>query len=60
MGGCSREAVSKALQSMRDLGWVETGRRSIAVLDIAALRQRAREPPDLAAAIESAPWPKWC
>lgn len=39
--GCSREAVSKALQAMRGLGWIETQRRSITALDIEALRRRA-------------------
>lgn len=39
--GSSREAVSKALREFRDRGWVETGRRSIKVLDVDALRQRA-------------------
>jgi CRP/FNR family transcriptional regulator, cyclic AMP receptor protein len=39
--GSSREAVSKALREFRDRGWIETGRRSIKVLDVAALRARA-------------------
>jgi CRP/FNR family transcriptional regulator, cyclic AMP receptor protein len=39
--GCSREAVSKALQAMRGLGWIETQRRSITALDLEALRRRA-------------------
>jgi CRP/FNR family cyclic AMP-dependent transcriptional regulator len=39
--GASREAVSKALQVLRTLGCVETGRRRIVVLDEAALRRRA-------------------
>ena len=39
--GASREAVSKALQLLRSLGIVETGRRRITVLDIDALRRRA-------------------
>jgi CRP-like cAMP-binding protein len=37
----SREAVSKALRSLRACGWVETHRRSITVLDSAALGRRA-------------------
>jgi CRP/FNR family transcriptional regulator, cyclic AMP receptor protein len=37
----SREAVSKALRSLRACGWVETHRRSITVLDRAALARRA-------------------
>lgn len=39
--GSSREAVSKALREFRDRGWVTTGRRSIVVLDVDALRSRA-------------------
>lgn len=39
--GASREAVSKALREFRDRGWVSTGRRSITVLDVEALRTRA-------------------
>ncbi len=39
--GSSREAVSKALREFRDRGWIETGRRSIKVLDVQALRGRA-------------------
>jgi CRP-like cAMP-binding protein len=38
--GASREAVSKALQVLRSLRIVETGRRHITVLDIDALRRR--------------------
>jgi CRP/FNR family cyclic AMP-dependent transcriptional regulator len=41
--GCSREAVSKALHSMRELGWLETQRRCITVHDRAALQRRSRE-----------------
>ena len=41
--GCSREAVSKALQGMRALGWLETARREIIVLDRDALCARAGE-----------------
>jgi CRP-like cAMP-binding protein len=37
----SREAVSKALRSLRACGWVETHRRGITVLDQAALARRA-------------------
>ena len=40
--GASREAVSKALQLLRSLQIVETGRRHVTVLDLAALRQRAQ------------------
>lgn len=39
--GSSREAVSKALREFRDRGWIETGRRSIKVLDVHALRTRS-------------------
>lgn len=39
--GSSREAVSKALREFRDRGWIETGRRSITVLNIDALRSRS-------------------
>jgi CRP/FNR family transcriptional regulator, cyclic AMP receptor protein len=39
--GSSREAVSKALREFRDRGWISTGRRSIVVLDLEALRGRA-------------------
>jgi CRP-like cAMP-binding protein len=37
----SREAVVKALHWLRGRGWIETGRRSVRVLDISALRSRA-------------------
>jgi CRP/FNR family transcriptional regulator, cyclic AMP receptor protein len=39
--GSSREAVSKALRWMRALGWVETRRKAIVVLDLDSLRRRA-------------------
>ena len=39
--GLSREAVVKALQSMRALGWIRTNPRSISVLDEGAVRSRA-------------------
>ncbi len=42
--GSSREAVSKALSAMRQLGWIETGRRKIIVRDIEALRHRTNLP----------------
>ena len=38
---CSRDSVVKALQSMRDLGWIETGRKRITVHDLAAVRRTA-------------------
>jgi CRP-like cAMP-binding protein len=40
--GSSIEAVVKALGTMRRLGWVQTGRRSITVHDLGALRTAAR------------------
>ncbi len=39
--GSSREAVSKALRSLRARGYIETARRGITVLDIDALQRRA-------------------
>ena len=39
--GSSREAVSKALSSLRSLGCIETKRRGITILDIGRLRKRA-------------------
>ena len=39
--GSSREAVIKALRSLRDLGFITTGRRSVTVLDLPGLRRRA-------------------
>jgi CRP/FNR family transcriptional regulator, cyclic AMP receptor protein len=39
--GATRETVSRALRLMRQLGWVSTDRRTITVLDPAALRERA-------------------
>jgi CRP/FNR family cyclic AMP-dependent transcriptional regulator len=38
--GSSLEATARALRQMRDLRWVSTGRRSITVCDLDALRQR--------------------
>jgi CRP-like cAMP-binding protein len=38
--GCSRDSVVKALQAMRGLGWIETGRRRITVLELDELRRR--------------------
>ena len=40
--GASREAVSKALRSLRSRGWIETGRRTVIVHDLAALRRRGQ------------------
>jgi CRP/FNR family transcriptional regulator, cyclic AMP receptor protein len=39
--GSSREAVIKALRSLRELGWIATRRRGITILDLEALRRRA-------------------
>jgi CRP/FNR family transcriptional regulator, cyclic AMP receptor protein len=39
--GCSRDSVVKALQAMRSLGWIETGRRRITVRELEELRRRA-------------------
>ncbi len=39
--GSSLESVGRALQTMRSLGWIETGRRVVRVLDAAALRNAA-------------------
>jgi CRP-like cAMP-binding protein len=38
--GASRPAVARALQAMRRLGWVSTGRRVIVLHDLDALRER--------------------
>jgi CRP-like cAMP-binding protein len=38
--GASRAGFSKALQSLRDLGWVELARGRLLVRDLAALRAR--------------------
>ncbi|MER6575432.1 Crp/Fnr family transcriptional regulator [Nonomuraea sp. NPDC001023] len=40
--GSSREAVSKALRSLRDRGLIETGRRRVVIHDVEGLRKRAR------------------
>jgi len=39
--GCSRAALGDALRSLRTAGWLRTGRNSMVVLDIEALRARA-------------------
>jgi CRP/FNR family cyclic AMP-dependent transcriptional regulator len=41
--GSSREAVSKALQTLRANGWIRTSRRSVVVCDLPALRERAHD-----------------
>lgn len=40
--GASREAVSRALRSLRSRGWIDTGRRSVTIHNLDALRHRAR------------------
>ncbi len=40
--GASRASVMKALQTLRDLGWIETSRRRLVIRDAGALRGRAR------------------
>jgi CRP-like cAMP-binding protein len=37
----SRAGVAKALQTMRELGWISTHRRSITLRDLDALRERS-------------------
>lgn len=39
--GSSREAVSKALGTLRGLGWIETHRRGITIVNLRGLRGRA-------------------
>jgi CRP/FNR family cyclic AMP-dependent transcriptional regulator len=39
--GVSRDGVVRALRELRELGWVETGRRRVVVVNLGALRQRA-------------------
>jgi CRP/FNR family transcriptional regulator, cyclic AMP receptor protein len=39
--GCSRDAITKALHTMRELGWLETRRRSFLVTNPEALKKRA-------------------
>lgn len=39
--GASRKAVTNALSALRERGWIETGRKSIVVRDVEALRRRA-------------------
>lgn len=40
--GASREGVSKALQTLRKRGWIETHRKHVTVLDLEALARRGR------------------
>ena len=39
--GSSREAVIRALRTLRELGWIETRRRGITLLEVEMLRRRA-------------------
>ena len=39
--GSSREAVIRALRALRELGWIETRRRGVTLLDVEMLRQRS-------------------
>jgi CRP-like cAMP-binding protein len=39
--GSSREATIRALRTMRELGWIATGRRGVTLLDVSELRRRA-------------------
>jgi CRP/FNR family cyclic AMP-dependent transcriptional regulator len=39
--GASLESVARSLQTMRSLGWIETARRRVRVLDVAAVRRAA-------------------
>ena len=38
---CSREGVTKALATLRSLGWIDSERRHVVVLDVEALRRYA-------------------
>jgi CRP-like cAMP-binding protein len=38
--GSSREAVGKALQALRNRGWITTGRRSVTIIDVEGVRSR--------------------
>ena len=39
--GSSREAVIRALRSLRELGWIETRRRGVTLLEVEQLRRRS-------------------
>jgi CRP/FNR family cyclic AMP-dependent transcriptional regulator len=39
--GSSREAAIRALRTLRELGWIETRRRGVTLIDVEMLRQRA-------------------
>ena len=40
--GSSREAVTKALRTLREEGWIQTGRLHVIIHDLEALRDRAQ------------------
>jgi CRP-like cAMP-binding protein len=40
--GSSREAVTKALRTLREEGWIQTGRLHVVIHDLEALRDRAQ------------------
>ena len=39
--GSSREAVIRALRTLRELGWIETRRRGVTLLEVERMRGRA-------------------
>jgi CRP-like cAMP-binding protein len=39
--GSSREAVIRALRTLRELGWIETRRRGVTLLEVEQMRGRA-------------------
>ena len=39
--GSSREAVIRALRTLRELGWIETRRRGVTLLEVEQMRRRA-------------------
>jgi CRP-like cAMP-binding protein len=41
--GASRASLAAALQALRELGWIETGRRRLLVRDLDAVRRRSGE-----------------
>lgn len=43
--GSSREAVAKALRTLREQGVIETGRKHVTILDLDALRRRLADLP---------------
>jgi len=41
LSGLSREAVVKALRTLKDLGWIDVAGRNVTLLDVDAIRERA-------------------